>query len=63
MMPLLEGIAARLREGGCAVFSGLLASECAAARAALRAAGLRIAGERSLADASGELWAALLTTR
>jgi ribosomal protein L11 methyltransferase len=63
MLPLLAAIAARLRAGGQAVFSGLLEIECESVGEALRAVGLRESGVRSRADANGDLWSALLTTR
>ncbi len=63
MLPLLGGIAARVRAGGNAVFSGLLETESESVVEALRQVGLRASGSRSLADASGDLWSALLTTR
>jgi ribosomal protein L11 methylase PrmA len=63
MLPLLGGIAARVRAGGNAVFSGLLETESESVVEALRQVGLRASGARSLADANGDLWSALLTTR
>jgi ribosomal protein L11 methyltransferase len=60
--PLLEGIAARLRRGGHAVFSGLLTQESEEVHAALYDVGLRVVGERRLADADNIPWSALLTT-
>jgi len=63
MLPLLDGIAARVRAGGHAVFSGLLEIERESVAEALRAAGLRECGVRSRADANGDLWSALLTIR
>ncbi len=62
-LPLLAAIAARVRAGGHALFSGLLEAECASFGAALHAAGLRAEAARSRADADGEVWSALLTTR
>ena len=62
LTPLLEGIAARLRSGGHAIFSGLLAEESEALRAALSDVGLSVIGERQLADADEIPWSALLTT-
>jgi ribosomal protein L11 methyltransferase len=61
-IPLLEGIAARLRRGGHAVFSGLLTQESEEVRAALNDVDLRVIGERQLADADKLPWSALLTT-
>jgi len=63
MLPLFDAIAARVRAGGHAVFSGLLESERASVAEPLRAAGLRECGVRSRADANGDLWSALLTLR
>jgi hypothetical protein len=63
MLPLFAAIAARVRAGGHAVFSGLLEVECASIGAALRAVGLRESGVRSRADENGDSWSALLTTR
>ncbi|MBW2541780.1 MAG: 50S ribosomal protein L11 methyltransferase [Deltaproteobacteria bacterium] len=63
MLPLLDGIAARVRAGGFAVFSGLLESEREAVAEALRAVGLRERGVRSCEDANGDSWSALLTIR
>jgi ribosomal protein L11 methylase PrmA len=61
-LPLLEGIAARLRRGGHAIFSGLLSEESEEVSAALTEVGLRVIGERQLADADEVPWSALLTT-
>jgi ribosomal protein L11 methyltransferase len=63
MLPLFAAIAARVRAGGHAVFSGLLEIECESVGAALRAVGLRESGVRSRADENGDSWSALLTTR
>jgi ribosomal protein L11 methyltransferase len=63
MLPLLAAIAARVRSGGHAVFSGLLEIDCESVGEALRAVGLRESGVRSRADANGDPWSALLTTR
>jgi ribosomal protein L11 methyltransferase len=63
MLPLFGGIAARVRAGGHAVFSGLLENECESVAEALRAVGLRECGVRSRADANGDPWSALLTVR
>jgi ribosomal protein L11 methyltransferase len=63
MLPLAAAIAARVRAGGQAVFSGLLEIDCESVAEALRAVGLRESGVRSRADANGDLWSALLTTR
>jgi ribosomal protein L11 methyltransferase len=63
MLPLLDAIAARVRAGGHAVFSGLLETECESVGEALRAVGLRETGARSRVDANGDSWSALLTTR
>jgi ribosomal protein L11 methyltransferase len=63
MLPLFAAIAARVRTGGQAVFSGLLATECESVAEALLAVGLRESGVRSREDANGDPWSALLTTR
>jgi ribosomal protein L11 methyltransferase len=63
MLPLFAAIAARVRAGGHAVFSGLLEIERESVGAALRAVGLRECGVRSRVDANGDPWSALLTTR
>ncbi|MFP8879552.1 MAG: 50S ribosomal protein L11 methyltransferase [Myxococcota bacterium] len=63
LMPLIDGIAARVRPGGYAVFAGLLHDECESVVAAARATGLSHTGERAMADANGDLWSALLMTR
>ena len=63
MAPLLAGIAARVRPGGHAVLAGFLAEESESIERSLHAAGLRRSGERSRADAQGERWSSLLTTR
>ena len=63
MAPLLAGIAARVRPGGHAVLAGFLAEESESIERSLHAAGLRRSGERSRADAHGERWSSLLTTR
>ncbi len=63
MTPLLAGIATRVRPGGHAVLSGFCAEESESIERSLRSAGLRRSGERSRADAQGDRWSALLTTR
>jgi len=63
MLPLFGGIAARVRVGGHAVFSGLLETERQSVGEALRAVCLREIGVRSRADANGDSWSALLTIR
>jgi ribosomal protein L11 methyltransferase len=63
LTPLLDGIATRVRPGGHAVLSGFLAEESESVERSLRSTGLRRSGERSLADAHGDCWSALLTTR
>ncbi len=63
MLPLFRGIAARVRVGGHAVFSGLLEVECESVGEALRAVGLRECGARSRSDVNGDPWTALLTAR
>ena len=61
--PLLPGLAERLRPGGQAVFSGLLAAEVPVFSDALRAAGLEPVAAREIEDATGDRWAGLLTRR
>lgn len=63
LLPLLDAIAARTDERGRVVLSGLLASERDEIAAALAQRGLRVAGERTRADADGVDWCAWLTTR
>jgi len=63
LMPLIATIAARVRPGGCAVFAGLLRDECGVVVAAANDAGLTRTGERTMADANGEQWSALLMNR
>jgi ribosomal protein L11 methyltransferase len=63
MLPMLDGIAARVRPGGFAVFSGLLETERESVGEALCAAGLRESGVRSRADANGDSWSAIVTIR
>jgi ribosomal protein L11 methyltransferase len=63
MTPLLADIATRVRPGGHAVFSGFLAEESASIERSLEAVGLRRRGERNRADAHGDHWSSLLTTR
>ena len=63
MLPLFDGIAARVCAGGHAVFSGLLSAESESVCDALRAVGLRCVAERMLADANGDSWSAVLTIR
>jgi len=63
LMPLIDGIAIRVRSGGHAVFAGLLRDECESVVRAARAAGLSPSGKREMADANGDVWSALLMTR
>jgi ribosomal protein L11 methyltransferase len=63
MLPLFAGIAARVRPGGHAVFSGLLEIERESVAEALSEVGLSQCGVRSRADANGDPWSALLTRR
>jgi ribosomal protein L11 methyltransferase len=63
LMPLIDGIASRVRPGGHAVFSGLLSSECEPVIAAAQAANLSHSGVREMPDANGDVWVALLMTR
>jgi ribosomal protein L11 methyltransferase len=63
MLPLLDELAARTAAGGHLVLSGLLASERDHVVPRLARAGLRLIGERTVSDADGLAWCALLTTR
>lgn len=63
LLPLLTGIAARTAEGGRLVLSGLLAEEEATVERACAENGLRRAGRREHADATGDHWISLLMTR
>jgi ribosomal protein L11 methyltransferase len=63
LLPLAEGLAARIAPGGRGVFSGLLEGDRQAVAEALRAAGLRLLGTRQREDASGDRWISLLMTR
>jgi len=63
MLPLVPDLAARVSEGGGAVFSGILHHESSAVRAALEAAGFAFGGVRSARDANGDLWESLLMRR
>ena len=63
MLPLLGGIAERVRPGGYAIFAGLLASEADEVRAALAAKGFTPVGVREAVDANRDRWIALLMRR
>jgi ribosomal protein L11 methyltransferase len=63
LLPLAEGIAARTRQGGLAVFSGLLATEAEEAIAKLERVGFEPAGAREATDGNGDRWTALLMRR
>lgn len=63
LLPVLAPLAAALRPGGHAVFSGLLASERAEVEAALARAGLAVRARREERDPSGDAWLGLLTQR
>jgi ribosomal protein L11 methyltransferase len=63
MLPLLGGIAERVRPGGYAVFAGLLASEADEVRAALAAKAFTPVAVREADDANGDRWIALLMRR
>jgi ribosomal protein L11 methyltransferase len=63
LLPLAGALAAATRPGGHAVFSGLLADERGAVRAALARAGFEPLRERSAADANGDEWISLLMRR
>jgi hypothetical protein len=63
MLPLLDELAARTAAGGHLVLSGLLASERDHVVPRLARVGLRLIGERTVSDANGLVWCALLTTR
>jgi ribosomal protein L11 methyltransferase len=63
MLPLLGGMAAHTRPGGCIVLSGLLAEEAEAVAAASAAVGFAVADARTAVDANGDGWIALLMKR
>ena len=63
VLPILPSVAAAVRPGGHAIFSGLLASERAAVEAALGEVGLRVCGECEEPDPSGDRWLGLVTRR
>jgi ribosomal protein L11 methyltransferase len=63
MLPLLGGIAERVRPGGYAVFAGLLAGEAEEVRAALAAQSFTFVAVREANDANGDRWIALLMRR
>jgi ribosomal protein L11 methyltransferase len=63
MLPLLPGIAARIRPGGFVVFAGLLASEAEEIRARMVEEGVEPVGVRECDDANGDRWTALLMRR
>jgi ribosomal protein L11 methylase PrmA len=63
VLPVLPSLAAAVRPGGHAIFSGLLVSERAEVEAALAAVGLRVCGEREEPDPSGDAWLGLVTRR
>ncbi len=61
--PLLADIVLRMKPGGSAIFSGLLASEFSRMESLLALTGLRITDEARASDDSDCAWVALLTTR
>ncbi|MBW2289614.1 MAG: 50S ribosomal protein L11 methyltransferase [Deltaproteobacteria bacterium] len=63
LLPLLGGIAERVRPGGYAVFAGLLASEADEIRAAPAARVFTPVAVRETDDANGDRWIALLMRR
>jgi ribosomal protein L11 methyltransferase len=63
VLPILPELARRLRSGGRAVFSGLLASDRPEMEAALARVGLTIAEAREERDGTGDVWLGLVTTR
>lgn len=63
MLPIAAEIAAATRTGGRAVFSGLLGTERGEVEQALRAVGFTPTGERTLHDANGDEWIALIMAR
>lgn len=63
LIPVLPALAAALRPGGHAAFSGLLASERGEVEAALAAVGLAVSNVREEPDPSGDAWLGLLTRR
>lgn len=63
LLPVLPQLAAALRPGGCAVLSGLLASERPAIERALAAQGLVVEQAREEDDPAGDVWLGLVTRR
>lgn len=63
LLPILPALAGVLREGGRAVFSGLLVAEGPEVEARLAAEGLAVEARREETDATGDAWLALLTRR
>ncbi len=63
LQPLIPELSERLRPGGRAIFSGLLASDVPRIAEDLATAGLARCGERSRRDGNGEVWVGLLTQR
>jgi ribosomal protein L11 methyltransferase len=63
VLPILPDLAARLRPGGRAIFSGLLVADRDAVSAALARVGLSIAESREELDTAGDEWLGLLTAR
>ncbi len=63
MLPIAAPIAAALRPGGQAVFSGLLAREGDEVTAAFEAVGLLASDARTAVDPNGDEWISLLMTR
>jgi ribosomal protein L11 methyltransferase len=59
LLPLAAGIASRLRAGGALVVSGMLESESAEVAAAFATHGVRVRGERTRRDPTGDTWSAL----
>lgn len=63
LLPILPDLTARLRSGGRAVLSGLLASERGPVEAALGEVGLSMVEARTERDATGDVWLGLVTRR
>jgi ribosomal protein L11 methyltransferase len=63
MLPIAEPLVARIKPGGRAVFSGLLATEQEKVETSLAPLGLRTLGARFLLDVTGDHWVSLLMGR
>ncbi|UCE86059.1 MAG: 50S ribosomal protein L11 methyltransferase, partial [Deltaproteobacteria bacterium] len=63
LVPLVPGIARRIRAGGHVIVSGILASERDAVASHLSQAGLQCADLRTATDPGGDAWIGLLAQR